>query len=199
MCLLHSLRKEITHCWSPDLPGSLEAMITQVLSKGKHLLSSLCRAYTSLQRTRRQKYVSTWERNYDWAPACSLWVTGWILHARTIFTRTCADALKEREGSTEDTFDLGEIRNAGGTPFLETLLHWIKYASGGFMWYAQGLLLHFIFCATINYLVFEEVGVTSIQFMMFKSLFTQETLHYHGLLPGTCFSRFSLLEFLYCC
>lgn len=49
-------------------------------------------------------------------------------------TRTCAHSLKERQAPTEDTLDLGEIRNAGGTPSLETLLHRIKYASGGFMW-----------------------------------------------------------------
>lgn len=38
--------KEITHCWSPDLLGSLEAMIMQILSKGTHLVSSLYNAYT---------------------------------------------------------------------------------------------------------------------------------------------------------
>lgn len=151
---LHSLSKEITHCWSPDLPGSLEDMKMQVLSKGKHLVSSLYRAYTFLQRKGRQKCVSTWERNYDWTPALSLQVTVWILQARTISTRTRAHSIKEGERSTEDTLDLGKIRNAGGTAPLETLLHRIKYASGGFVWWAQGLLLHFIFCATINYLVF---------------------------------------------
>lgn len=72
---LFSLSQEITHCWSPDLPGSLEAMIMQILSKGKHLVSSLYRAYTFLQRTTRQKYVSIWERNYDWVPAHSFQVT----------------------------------------------------------------------------------------------------------------------------
>lgn len=154
MWTLHSLSKEITHCWSPDLPGSLEAMIMQVLSKGKHLVSSLYRAYTFLQRKGRQKCVSTRERNYDWTPALSLKVTVWILQARAISTRTRAHSLKEREGSTEDALDLGKIRNAGGTPPLETLLHRIKYASGGFVWQPQGPLLHLIFCATINYLVF---------------------------------------------
>lgn len=62
---LFSLSKEITHCWSPDLLGSLGAMIMQILSKGKHLVSSLYRAYTFPQRTGMQKRVSIWERNYD--------------------------------------------------------------------------------------------------------------------------------------
>lgn len=109
-----SLSKEITHCWSPDLPGSLEAMIMQVLSKGKHLVSSLYRAYTFLQRTGRQKYVSTWERNYDWVPAHSVQVTAWILHARTNSTRTCVHSVKESaEGSTEETLDLRENKECG--------------------------------------------------------------------------------------
>lgn len=187
-----SVSKEITHCWSPDLPGSLEAMIMQVLSKGKHLVRSLYRAYTFLQRTGRQKYVSTWERNYDWAPAHSLQVTVWIVHARTNSTRTCVHSVKERaEGSTEDTLDLGENKEWGWNPILgntyyykewnihqEELCGRLKVSSP--ILFSVQVWINFYFWKIWYYKhPVHGVYVTSA---------AQETLHYCGQLSGTCFS-----------
>lgn len=127
VCTLFSPSKEITHCWSPDLPGSLEAMITQVLSTGKHLVSSLYRAYTFVQRTGRQKCVSTRERNYDWAPARPLRVTAGTDRARTNSIRTRVLSVKGRAaGSTEEALNLGENKECGWNPILGTTYHYTE-------------------------------------------------------------------------
>lgn len=148
---LFSLSKEITHCWSPDLLGSLGAMIMQILSKGKHLVSSLYRAYTFLQRTGRQKHVSIWERNYDWATARSSQVTTQKLQARTNSTRTCVRSLKERaEGSPEEALDLGE--ESRWKPILGNSVTQNKVDIDRINVIHSGLQFpQVIFCASINY------------------------------------------------